>query len=57
MLGQLIQSIVEAPSLDAEYRFGQPKTYLTALEVARLTILRSNLGETCLQREMEVCRD
>jgi hypothetical protein len=41
MPGQLTQSIVDAPSIDAEYRFGQPKTYLTALELARLTILRS----------------
>jgi hypothetical protein len=53
---QMIQSIVDAPSVDSEYRFGQPKTYLTVHELARLTLLRSKLGETRLERELEDCR-
>src|SRR5262245_50074534 len=32
------------PSLDAEYRFGEPRLYLAPHELARLTILRSKLG-------------
>jgi hypothetical protein len=55
--GQMIQRILDAPSVDGESRFGQPKTSLTARELARLTILRSKLGETRLEREMEECRD
>ena len=49
-----IQRLIALPSLDSEYRFGKPKTYLTAHELARLTILRSKLGETRQQREAEV---
>jgi hypothetical protein len=49
------QRIVDLPSVDAEYRFGRPKTYLTAHELARLTILRSKLGETRQERAAEVC--
>src|SRR5258708_1783018 len=40
-----IERITTLPSVDGEYRFGKPKTYLTAHELARLTILRSKLGE------------
>ena len=48
-----IQRLITLPSFDAEYRFGKPKTYLTAHELARLTILRSKLGETRQEREAE----
>jgi len=40
-------------SADAEYRFGQPKLYLTPIELARLVILRSTLGDTCAERAAE----
>ena len=39
------------PSLDAEYRFGRPKLYLAPHELARLTILRSRLGDTRAERQ------
>ena len=39
------------PSLDAEYRFGRPKLYLAPHELARLTILRSKLGDTRAERQ------
>jgi hypothetical protein len=39
--------------LDAEYRFGRPKVYLTPHELVRLTLLRSRLGETRAEREVE----
>jgi hypothetical protein len=48
-----IQRLIAQPSLDSEYRFGKPKTYLTAYELARLIILRSKLGETRHEREAE----
>jgi len=48
------QRIVGLPSVDAEYRFGKPKTYLTAHDLARLTILRSKLGETRQERAAEL---
>jgi hypothetical protein len=51
-----IQAIVTLPSLDADYHFGEPKLYLSAHELARLTILRSKLGETRTQRESEALR-
>ena len=41
------------PSVDAEYRFGHPKTYLAPHELARLTLLRSILGETSAERAAE----
>ena len=47
------QEIVQLPSLDAEYRFGHPKTYLAPHELARLTIVRSKLGDTCAERAAE----
>jgi hypothetical protein len=45
------------PSIDAEYRFGRPKTYLAPHEQARLTILRSKLGDTPAEREAEAGRN
>jgi len=44
------------PSLDADYAFGRPKVYLTPHEVARLTIVRSRLGDTRAERETEAHR-
>jgi hypothetical protein len=41
------------PSLDAEYRYGEPKMYLAPHELARLTILRSKLGDTRAERAAE----
>jgi len=41
------------PSLDAEYRFGRPKLYVAPHELARLTILRSKLGDTRAERAAE----
>ena len=41
------------PSLDAEYRFGRPKVYVAPHELARLTILRSKLGDTRAERAAE----
>ena len=43
-------------SIDAEYRFGRPKVYLTSHELARLTLVRSRLGETRSEREAEGVR-
>jgi hypothetical protein len=40
-------------SFDAEYRFGRPKVYLTPHEIARLTLVRSRLGDTRAEREAE----
>jgi hypothetical protein len=37
-------------SVDAEYRFGRPKVYLAPHELARLTVLRSRLGDTHTER-------
>ena len=39
------------PSLDADYRFGRPTLYLAPHELARLTILRSRLGDTRAERQ------
>jgi hypothetical protein len=44
------------PSVDAEYRFGRPKVYLTLHELARLIIVRSRLGDTRVEREAEAIR-
>jgi len=41
------------PSLDAEYRFDRPTVYLTPRELARLTVLRSKLGDTRAERAAE----
>jgi hypothetical protein len=43
----------EVGSVDAEYRFGKPKVYLTPIEIARLMIVRSRLGETKAERSAE----
>lgn len=40
-------------SVDAEYRFGRPKVYLAPHERARLTLLRSRLGDTRAERAAE----
>ena len=50
------RSINLLPSLDAEYRFGRPKLYLASHELARLTILRSKLGDTRAERAAEGTR-
>ena len=44
---------VRLPSSDAEYQFGHPKTYLAPHVLARLTILRSELGDTRAERAAE----
>jgi len=41
------------PSMDAEYRFGRSQVYLAPHELARLTILRSKLGDTRADRAAE----
>jgi hypothetical protein len=43
----------ELESVDAEYHFGKPKVYLTPIEIARLTIVRSRLGDTSAERAAE----
>jgi hypothetical protein len=43
----------ELGSVDAEYRFGRPKVYLTPMEIARLMIVRSRLGDTNTERSAE----
>jgi hypothetical protein len=47
------EQISSLPSIDAEYRFGHPKLYLAPHEVARLTLLRSKLGDTPAERAAE----
>ena len=42
------------PSFDTDYRFGRPKVYLTPRELARLTLVRSRLGDTRAEREAEL---
>ena len=37
--------------MDIEYRFGRPKVYLSPHELARLSILRSRLGDTQQERQ------
>jgi hypothetical protein len=49
-----LQHITSLPSIDAEYRFGRPKLYLAPQELARLTILRSKLGDTQSERAAEL---
>lgn len=48
-----VQQIISLPSLDAEYKFGQPTIYVKPLELARLILLRSKLGETRAERAAE----
>jgi hypothetical protein len=50
---EFAESVHALPSADAEYRFGQPKTYLSPHELARLMILRCKLGETRVERAAE----
>ena len=38
------------PSVDADYRFGRPKVYLAPHELARLSVIRSRLGDTHAER-------
>jgi hypothetical protein len=47
-------SSLSSSSVDAEYRFGRPKVYLTPHELARLSIVRSRLGDTRAEREAEM---
>jgi hypothetical protein len=46
----------DLPSVDAAYRFGRPTMYLTPRELAKLTIVRSKLGDTQAEREAEATR-
>ena len=48
-----LQQVSALPSVDAEYCLGHPKTYLAPHELARLTLLRSRLGETSAERAAE----
>ncbi len=48
-----LHQLSSLPSVDAEYHFGRPKVYLTPHELARLTIVRSRLGDTRAERESE----
>jgi hypothetical protein len=43
----------ELGTVDQEYRFGKPKVYLTPVEIARLMIVRSRLGDTNAERSAE----
>ncbi len=43
----------ELRAVDAEYHFGKPKAYLTPIEIARLMIIRSRLGDTNAERSAE----
>ncbi len=43
----------EVGTVDADYRFGKPKVYLTPIEIARLMIVRSRLGDTNAERSAE----
>jgi len=45
-----IHQLSSLDSIDAEYRFGRPKVYLTPRELARLTLVRSKLGDTHADR-------
>jgi hypothetical protein len=47
------QQIISLPSIDAEYSLGRPQLYLAPKELARLTILRSKLGDTRAERAAE----
>jgi hypothetical protein len=48
-----IELLAGLSSVDSEYQFGKPKMYLSAHELARLTLRRSRLGETGEDREAE----
>ena len=51
-----LQQIMSSASIDAEYSFGRPKLYLAPHELARLTILRLDLGDTQAERAAEPTR-
>ena len=51
-----ISALHALDSLDADYRFGRPKVYLTEHEIARLTLVRSRLGDTRAERAAEALR-
>jgi hypothetical protein len=48
-----LERVILLASVDCEYRFGQPKSYLAPHELARLTIVRSKLGDTRAERAAE----
>jgi hypothetical protein len=48
-----LERVISLASVDCEYRFGQPKSYLAPHELARLTIVRSKLGDTQAERAAE----
>jgi hypothetical protein len=47
------QDLSSRLAIDAEYRFGRPMLYLAPHELARLTILRTKLGDTQAERAAE----
>lgn len=53
MSSEYITHITSMPSMDVDYRFGHPHVYLAPQELARLTILRSKLGDTRAERAAE----
>jgi hypothetical protein len=48
-----LERVILLSSVDSDYRFGQPKIYLAPHELARLTIVRSKLGDTRAERAAE----
>jgi len=52
-----VPHVVYGDSFDADYQFGHPKTYLAPIQLARLTILRSRLGDTRAARAAEHIQD
>ena len=52
-MSSYLQQILSSASIDAEYSFGRPRLYLAPKELARLTILRSKLGDTRAERAAE----
>jgi hypothetical protein len=52
-MSSYLQQILFSASIDTEYTFGRPKLYLAPKELARLTILRSRLGDTRAERAAE----
>ena len=49
-----LQQIISLPSIDVEYTIGRPNLYPAPKELARLTILRSELGDTRAERAAEL---
>lgn len=47
------QQLSSLDSIDAECHFGRPKVYLTPHQLARLTTVRSRLGDTQADREAQ----